>query len=231
MPKKTGLVCQHLEHISVRALEQYQQIIRTYVRQREGVYALYRKRRLYYVGLASDLKWRLGAHLKDRHKEQWDSFSVYLTVNDQHLKELESLMLRVILPKPKGNKQSGKFAMSENLLRRFKREIKEFQKKELGELIGLTPRPARQSGVQADSLLAEYVQRTGKSLRLRAVYKGVKYRAFVHKDGAVRYKNRKYISPSAAGKAVIQRSCNGWAFWNYQRAPGQWVRLSTLRST
>lgn len=90
MPKKVGLVCQHLEHISVRALDQYQQIIRAYVRQREGVYALYKKRRLYYVGLASDLKWRLGAHLKDRHKEKWDSFSVYLTVNDRKRVSLPS---------------------------------------------------------------------------------------------------------------------------------------------
>ena len=94
MPKKTGLVSQHLENIDVGALEEHQDIIKTYVRQREGVYALYKKGRLYYVGLASDLRWRLGAHLKDRHKEKWDRFSVYLTVNDQHLKELESLMLR-----------------------------------------------------------------------------------------------------------------------------------------
>jgi hypothetical protein len=36
MPKKSGLVCQHLEHINVRALEKYQHIIQAYVRQREG---------------------------------------------------------------------------------------------------------------------------------------------------------------------------------------------------
>lgn len=140
-------------------------------------------------------------------------------------------MLRVILPKPKGNQQSGKFAVSENLLRRFKKDIKEFQKKELGELIGLAPKQPKQSRDEADSLLAEYVQRTGKNLRLRAVYKGKTYRAFAQKDGTVRYKNRKYMSPSAAGKAVILRGCNGWAFWRYQRAPGQWVRLSKLRSS
>jgi Uri superfamily endonuclease len=104
MPKKSPLVSQHLEHIKFNALEDYQQIIRTYIRRREGVYALYRKGTLYYVGLASDLKWRLGNHLKDRHKEKWDAFSVYLTVNAEHLKELESLMLRVIKPMPKGNK-------------------------------------------------------------------------------------------------------------------------------
>lgn len=229
MSKKNGLVCQHLEHISVRALEQYQSIIRAYVRRREGVYALYRKGRLYYVGLASDLKWRLGSHLKDRHSEKWDSFSVYLTVDDQHLKELESLMLRVILPKPKGNKASGKFAMSENLLRRFKRDIKEYQKKELSELIGLLPKLSKRGRDEKDSLLTAYVRRAGRPLRLRAIYKGHTYHASVHQDGSVRHKNRKYASPSAAGKAVIQRSCNGWAFWRYQRAPGQWVRLKMLR--
>lgn len=229
MSKKIGLVCQHLEHISVRALEDYQTIIRAYVRQREGVYALYRKGHLYYVGLASDLKWRLGAHLKDRHKEKWDSFSVYLTVDDQHLKELESLMLRVIQPKPKGNKQSGKFAMSENLLRRFKRDIKEYQRKELSELIGMLPRASKRRREDRDDLLSEYVRRAGRPLKLDATYKGKHHRASVHLDGAVHYKRRKYLSPSAAGKAAIQGECNGWVFWRYQRAPGQWVRLSTLR--
>jgi hypothetical protein len=229
MPKKSPLVSQHLEHIKFNALEDYQQIIRTYIRRREGVYALYRKGTLYYVGLASDLKWRLGNHLKDRHKEKWDAFSVYLTVNAEHLKELESLMLRVIKPMPKGNKQSGKFPMSENLLGRFKKDIKEHEKKRLRELIGIAPKILKQRQVRSDSLLAEYVKRTGKSLRLRAVYKGKTYRAFAQKDGIVRYKNRKYMSASAAGKAVIQRGCNGWAFWRYERAPGQWVRLSNMR--
>lgn len=229
MPKKIGLVSQHLEHIGARALDEYQAIIRAYVRHREGVYALYRKDRLYYIGLARDLSWRLGAHLKDRHMGKWDSFSVYLTVDGQHMKELESLMLRVIAPKPKGNKQSGKFAVSENLRRRFTRDIKEFQKIELGELIGLSRKKRNNGPYQSIASLAEYVQRNGRGLRLRATYKGKTYRALVLKDGTVRYQKVRYTSPSAAGSAVIQRACNGWAFWHYQRAPGQWVRLSTLR--
>jgi len=231
MPKKTGLVSQHLEGIKFSALEDYQQIIRNYIRKQEGVYALYRKGRLYYVGLASDLKWRLGAHLKDRHKEKWDTFSVYLTVNNQHLKELESLMLRVIRPMPKGNKLLGKFPMSQNLIRQFKRDIKEQQNKRLGELIGFAPKQPKQDHDKVEDLLAKYVQRIGKSLRLRAIYKGKIYKAFAQKDGTVRYKNRKYKSPSGAGKAVIQRGCNGWSFWRYERAPGKWERLSTLHNS
>lgn len=50
------LVCQHLENISRKALENYQKIIKDFVKGRHGVYALYKKGRLYYVGLASNLR-------------------------------------------------------------------------------------------------------------------------------------------------------------------------------
>jgi hypothetical protein len=38
-----------------------------------------------------------------------------------------------------------------------------------------------------------------------------------------------YNSPSLAGAAVVKRSCNGWTFWKYERAPGDWVLLDVLR--
>jgi len=51
--KVNNIVCQYLESISRKALERYQKVIKRYVRDRHGVYALYRKNKLYYVGLAS----------------------------------------------------------------------------------------------------------------------------------------------------------------------------------
>ena len=81
MPKRTPLVCQHLENISRDVLEQHQEIVRKYVRHRQGVYALYRRGKLYYVGLASNLRGRLAHHLKDRHHGSWARFSVYLSRN------------------------------------------------------------------------------------------------------------------------------------------------------
>ena len=117
------LVCQHLENISSSALEEYQKIIRDFVRGRHGVYALYKKSKLYYVGLASNLRSRLKHHLRDKHKGFWDRFSVYLTIGDKHLKELETLVLR--MASPKGNKQAGKFVRSEDLKRKFRKGIKE----------------------------------------------------------------------------------------------------------
>jgi hypothetical protein len=79
------LVTQYLETISGTALDKYQKVIRDYVKRRHGIYALYRRDRLYYVGLATNLRNRLNHHLKDKHKGRWDRFSVYLTIGDTHL--------------------------------------------------------------------------------------------------------------------------------------------------
>src|SRR5262245_6966570 len=124
MAKNGQLVSQHLEVISGTALENYQRIIRDYDRRRHGVYALYRRDKLYYVGLATNVRNRLKHHLKDKHRGKWDRFSVYLTISDGHLKELESLVLRIV--KPTGNTQKGKFTKAEDLKRRLARDLKAF---------------------------------------------------------------------------------------------------------
>jgi hypothetical protein len=103
MAKRTPLVCQQLENISREALGKYQDIIRQYVRRRHGVYALYRRGKLHYVGLASNLRSRLAHHLRDRHQDSWDRFSVYLTIVT-HL----ALILRIV--KPMGKKVKDKLA-------------------------------------------------------------------------------------------------------------------------
>jgi hypothetical protein len=60
-------------------LDEYRDIVRTMIRGKSGVYALYKQDKLYYVGLASNLMTRVNGHLKDRHHGAWDRFSVYLT--------------------------------------------------------------------------------------------------------------------------------------------------------
>ena len=133
MAKRTPLVCQQLENISREALGKYQDIIRQYVRRRHGVYALYRRGKLHYVGLASNLRSRLRHHLRDRHQDSWDRFSVYLTIGDTHLKELEALILRIV--KPAGNKVKGKFAKCEDIRRKFARDVRRNRREELRALL------------------------------------------------------------------------------------------------
>jgi hypothetical protein len=229
MPKATPLVCQYLESISRDALQKYQDIIREYIRSRQGVYALYRRGKLYYVGLASDLRLRLTQHLKDHHQDSWDRFSVYLTVGDSHLRELESLLLRIV--RPAGNKQIGKFGRKcQNLQQKFLRDFRARQRTELDTLLGRTPRNTRK--VQRDTdgrkpVLAKYIK---GPMILQARFKGKTIRARARRDGSIRLNGKVFTSPSLAGAAACHKpTCNGWGFWFYERAPGDWIRLEELR--
>jgi len=123
-----------LEDIAREVLELRQDIIRQYVRHRQGVYALYRRGEIYYVGLASNLRSRLAHHMKDRHQDSWDRFSVYVTIGDSHIREMESLIIRIL--KPPGNKQKGKFANSEDLRRRFRRDLIVDNRLKMGDIFG-----------------------------------------------------------------------------------------------
>jgi hypothetical protein len=230
MARQTPLVCQHLENISRQALENYQHLIRQYVRNRHGVYALYRRGKLYYVGLASNLRTRLGHHLKDRHAQSWDRFSVYFTIGDSHMRELESLLLRIV--KPKGNKQRGKFAKSEDLRRAFARDAKRSWQLQIRDLLGLSaprrpaPKPAAPAAGRTP-VLAAYID---GPLKLRARFKGATIHATVRRDGSVRLNGKVFTSPSLAGAAACKApTCNGWVFWRYERAPNDWVPLNELR--
>jgi hypothetical protein len=228
MSKRTPLVCQQLENISRQALERYQDIIRRHVRRRQGVYALYRRGKLHYVGLASNLRSRLGHHLRDRHQDSWDRFSVYLTIGDTHLKELEALILRIV--KPAGNKVKGKFAKCEDIRKKFAREVRQRQRNELRSLLGKgVAEEARREEVQElrRPVMANYVN---APMKLRALFKGKTLVARVKRDGLIRFKGKFYTSPSlAAAAACKRRTCNGWTFWKYERAPGDWVKLNELR--
>jgi GIY-YIG catalytic domain len=73
MAKRIPLVCQRLENVSREVLKKHQEIIRDYVRGWHGVYAIYKGDRLYYVGLASNLKGRLGSHLSVALEETYAS--------------------------------------------------------------------------------------------------------------------------------------------------------------
>jgi hypothetical protein len=65
--------------------------------------------------------------------------------------------------------------------------------------------------------------------RLRASHRGKSLKAHVRRDGTIRFKGINYNSPSAAGRAAVGRACDGWHFWAFERAPGDWVKLNELR--
>jgi hypothetical protein len=180
--------------------------------------------------LATNLRNRLKHHLKDRHGQAWDRFSVYLTVGD-HLRELETLLLRIV--RPSGNKQKGKFSGCEDLRRRFRRDMKQSALAAVDDVFN-DPRPPRMerkpvigNHTGRKAALVNYIS---GPFKLRARFKGRLVRARVRRDGTVRFDGKVYTSPSlAAAVACKRKTCNGWGFWQYERAPGDWVPLDTLR--
>ena len=92
-----------------------QEITRGY----SGIYLLCRRKRLYYVGLATNLYWRLVGHTRNRHKGKWDSFAIFRVGRVRYLKDIESLLLRVAAPP--GNAVSGHFHRDADLTKVLKK--------------------------------------------------------------------------------------------------------------
>ena len=228
MGKKRKVVVAHLENISGDVLESYQAQIRQLIKGKSGIYALYRHNNLYYVGLATNLMGRLKRHLRDHHRRKWNRFSVYVTVHNDHMKELESLLLRMV--NPRGNKQSGKFMQSKSLWPELNSLIKADDEDRRARLLGdkLAKRRVKSKASQAKggSSLAGVFDR---AIRLKGLRAGYEYRASLRRDGTISYDGVIYPSPSAAGKAATGKSTNGWTFWRYRNKNGEWVRLKTLK--
>lgn len=96
-----------------------QEITRGY----SGLYFLYKRKTLYYIGLARNLYWRLVSHTKNKHKNKWDSFAIFRVGRVRYLKDVESLLLRAA--RPPGNSVSGHFRRDADLtkvLKKIRRE-------------------------------------------------------------------------------------------------------------
>jgi len=228
------LVCEHLENIQGTVLEKYPHVINEFVRGRHGVYALYRRNQLYYVGLASNLRRRLSRHLKDKHKQKWDRFSIYITTDAQHMKDLESLLLRIA--SPKGNQVRGRFVKSENLVKQLSQKIRKQQDRERDDIVHAetphkTDEPSRKTkrppAKKATALpLARLLKR---NQRIRCDYKGKRYVAKVRTSGIIMLDGKEFESPSIAARHVTGRHTNGWRFWRFQKENGDWLPLNQLK--
>lgn len=145
MPKKKtrktrSIIEGHLEKIGSDAFDLYSPQISKTITGLSGVYALYKKDKLYYVGLAKNFKNRLKHHLKDRHARKWDTFSLYLTRKADHMRELEALLIRIA--DPKGNKQVGRLSKSTDLENTLKEKILEQQEINLERIFKKHRRPS-----------------------------------------------------------------------------------------
>jgi hypothetical protein len=224
-----GLVSAHLERINARVFQQFQDVITQLVSKRHGVYALYKGDRLYYVGLARNLKTRLKQHLKDQHAKRWDRFSLYLTHTDEHLKELETLVVHI--SQPKGNIQHGKFARSRNLQPQLKQLLTEkvtnilCGTKKIKKHIVKRKKLSALTRAKSSGLLGLLPANS----QLKAIYKGKEYAALVDDQGRIIIDGLTFNSPSSAATHVTKGPKDGWIFWRYQKEDGTWLGIDLLR--
>ena len=141
-----GLVMGHLERISSNVFVKHKDVITGMVGGTNGIYALYRNKQLYYVGLAIDLKKRVNHHLKDRHQGRWTHFSLYLVRSEKHMKDLESLCLRIA--DPRGNKVRGKLAGAKDLRPSLKKKLRQKVIEEVDKIMGRDGAPAKKKPKQ-----------------------------------------------------------------------------------
>ncbi len=89
-----------------------------------GVYVLYKKKKLYYVGIAKDLFWRLHHHTRDKHKNKWDKFSAFIIGRGSYLKDIESMIHRISeTPANVAKGQSKEHYQYDNKIKKMVKEI------------------------------------------------------------------------------------------------------------
>lgn len=226
---KTGLFSEYLEKVSGKLLEEeYRQVISRLIRGKAGVYALYKGDRLYYVGLATNLMGRVNHHLKDRHTKRWDKFSVYLASADEHIKPLESLLLRIAMPT--GNRVKGRLPGAVDQRRRLYKDMREHDSARHASLLGghIARRRVQKATRESQGTLV-LAGKLEKMIRLRADFKEQRHWATLRKNGYIAFDGVMYPSPSAAARSITKRAANGWKFWHYRAGNKGWVPLAGLR--
>ncbi len=229
--KSKPIVEAYLERIGQKVFKDFSSVITGLIKGNQGIYVLYKRDKLYYIGLASNLKNRIKHHLNDKHKNYWTHFSLYIISKQEHIKEFESVILRIAYPK--GNSVKGKLSRAKNLRPSLKRRLKAEWERQINGIIGGKKKKVVKSTAKK--------AKTGKSERplsgvfsggkvIYGSYKGKEYKAWVLANGGIKYKGRIYATPSGAGKAVITKGAvNGWNFWKYKDKSGELRKIADLR--
>ncbi|MGD0036691.1 MAG: GIY-YIG nuclease family protein [Bacteroidota bacterium] len=234
--KRRGLIKGNLERISSRVFDLYHDEITELVGKHHGVYALYKKNRLYYVGLANNLKSRVKHHLRDRHAKKWDAFSLYLIRNVNYLRELESLLVHIA--EPTGNIMRGRFTKSVNLLKTLEEMMEERDKKQRETILAgaREKRKKKKHSRKSPKKIGERKKgvpvlkgMVKENTVLKAKFKGKEYSAEVDQDGKIHLDGKVFNSPSMAAQHITVGGKDGWIFWKYQDNAGEWVTIDALR--
>jgi hypothetical protein len=236
--KTRPIITEYLESISSKVFkdEYYKKAVTKMIKGGQGIYALYKNDSLYYVGLAIEFKRRIKQHLKDKHAGRWNKFSLFMIRKEEHIRELESLIVHVA--KPNGNSQNGKFGNAKNLISELTNTVDELYWEHQSILLGLRAKKTKANGKKKVKAIIKSIANAERPLKglfprgkvIYANYKGKEYKAWVNRIGRIRVNGKHFDSPSSAGGAVVGRNCvDGWFFWKYKNNKGELVDINELR--
>ena len=108
LPEKGILIKRYGQFVPFVDLTSIENVVNSKTRPNGGgLYALHDNYGLYYVGLTTkSIRGRLRQHTKDRHRGKWNKFSWYHVPKIKYVKDVETLLLKVI--RPPGNSVSGR---------------------------------------------------------------------------------------------------------------------------
>lgn len=128
IPRKGALIKGMTKKLPSEILDNtvFRQGLRETMKGFSGIYALYKKDKLYYVGLTTNLFGRIKWHMKDRHSGKWDSFVIFRIKRIDYLRDIETLITHLV--KLPGNKVKGKVPRDADINRILRRILQEHNK-------------------------------------------------------------------------------------------------------
>jgi len=228
MGSASTFILEHLEQVSTKAFDIRRAELEEVLGRKPGIYALYFKSRLTYVGRAKCLYRRINQHRRDRHGGRWDRFSAYVTRRADLSHEVEAIALRIMIPS--ANRKGGRLRRSTNLTRELESLLEVRLREEKAELLGgrrgVHHRRRVARGRKGKAALAALV---GQRRQLRGEYRGKVVRAMLLKDGTIRVGSEQFDSPSAAVRHVTGRGVGAWRFWKIRDPRRGWGPLSDVK--
>ncbi|MHC4746556.1 MAG: hypothetical protein ACYS18_04450, partial [Planctomycetota bacterium] len=149
-----------------------------------------------------------------------------------HIKEFESVILRVAYPK--GNSVKGKLNRAKNLRPSLKKRLKAEWERQIDGIIGGKKKETVRSKAKKvkqrgkKGLPLDGVLRHGQGIY--AKYKGKNYNAVYYSKKGIRLNRKDYPTLTSAAKAIVDsRTVNGWRFWKCKDAKGDLVPVMKFR--
>jgi hypothetical protein len=126
--KRGSFIEYSLNGINRKSFDILKKELKSVLKKRMGIYALYKGDKVVRVGLGTEIYYRVKGHSENKNLD-WDNASLFLIRKEYIglLRDLETAVVRIA--KPKYNKQKGRIGDEHFLERILKKSVNQKQKK------------------------------------------------------------------------------------------------------